>query len=72
MNQSEVISFIVQLRSKLDEEIFTSEDAYSEIWGQDNPLNHDQRVQVHHALELPYNEPNELDLFFREPIHHND
>lgn len=68
MKQSELRSYIVQIRSKLYDGSYSPEDAFAKIWGNSNGLTYEQREEAHRALNLPFEVPTPLDILSVEGI----
>lgn len=68
MKQSELKSYIVQIRYKLYDGSYGPEDAFAKIWSNSNGLTYEQREEAHRTLKLPFEVPTPLDILNAEGI----
>jgi hypothetical protein len=68
MIEEELTQYVEHLRGKLDDETFTEEDAFNQIWSTENDLSHQQKEQIHQALELSSPFPSALDFFVTQSM----
>lgn len=68
MTEEELTSFVEHLRSNLDGQTFSEEDAFNQVWNSDNELTSEQREQVHQTLELSSPIPSPLEFFVTDAI----